>query len=127
MNNAIRLLIVDDQASIRRGLRMRLELEPDFFVVGEAGNGIEALRLAQDVQPDVVVLDVVMPGGMDGIATAQALHDAGHAPRVVMLSLHDGAGLKAAARRAGASAFVCKHEPTELLLAALRNPPGDPA
>jgi DNA-binding NarL/FixJ family response regulator len=116
---AIRLLLVDDQAGIRRGLRMRLELEPDLANVGEAVDGAMAVQMVETTQPDVVLMDVEMPG-MNGIETAQALHDSKAPCRVVMLSLHDGMAVKAAAREAGAFDFVGKHQPTELLLAALR-------
>jgi len=68
----IRVLLVDDQTAIRRGLRMRLALEDDLIVVGEAADGPAALALAPELQPDVVLLDVQMPG-MDGIDTAHAL------------------------------------------------------
>ena len=116
---AIRVLLVDDQPSIRNGLTMRLELEPDVTVVGEAADGASALRVIEMLKPDVVVMDYEMPG-MNGLDATRALTEAGIGCAVVMLSIHDDAVVKAAASRAGVSAFVAKHEPSERLLAAIR-------
>jgi DNA-binding NarL/FixJ family response regulator len=115
----INLLLVDDQVQVRRGLRMRLALERDMAVVGEAGDGTTAVALALACEPDVVVMDLEMPG-MDGIEATQRITEAGACP-VVVLSIHDSAADRLAARRAGAAAFVAKAEPAENLLAAIRN------
>jgi DNA-binding NarL/FixJ family response regulator len=95
----IRLLLVDDQPGTRRGLRMRLELEPDVSVVGEAADGAAALRLAAELNPDVVVMDVAMPI-MDGITATKALRRSHLADScsVVILSLYDDAITQARAR-----------------------------
>lgn len=114
-----RILLVDDQPTIRRGLRMRLELEPWLTVVGEASCGPEAVRAAAETGPDVVVMDVVMPGG-DGIEATVALLTADPRVRVVVLSLYDDEATRAAAARAGAVAFVAKHDPQGALLDAIR-------
>jgi len=119
MNQPIRIILVDDQSSVRRGLKMRLQLEPDIMVVGEAEDGESALRATADLEPDVMVLDYEMPG-MDGIETAQALTSANSPVSVVMLSIHDNQVAKSAAAKAGAHAFIAKHEPSEHLLAAIR-------
>lgn len=115
----IRILLVDDQMSVRRGLKMRLQLEPDIMVVGEAEDGESALRATADLAPDVLVLDYEMPG-MDGIETIHALTNAQSRASVVMLSIHDNQSVKTAAASAGADAFIAKHEPSEHLLAAIR-------
>jgi DNA-binding NarL/FixJ family response regulator len=117
----IRLLLVDDQPGTRRGLRMRLELEADVTVVGEAADGAAALRLADELNPDVVVMDVAMPI-MDGITATKALCRSHLADScaVVILSLYDDAVTQARAREAGAVAFVGKHRMDEPLLAAIR-------
>src|SRR5437763_16909226 len=86
----IRVVLVDDQPLVRQGLRMRLALEPDISVVGEAGDGATALSLAQDGSPDVVVMDVAMPG-MDGIAATAALRRLAPRIAVVIHTLHDDA------------------------------------
>jgi len=120
---AIRILLVDDQSSVRRGLAMRLQLEPDITVVGEAEDGIAAVEAAESLQPDVLVMDYEMPG-MDGIQATKALADLGSESRVVMLSIHDNPGVKQAAASAGVHAFVAKHQPSEALLAAIRSAVG---
>lgn len=83
--NRIRLLIVDDHAVVRKGLVMMLRLEPDFEIIGEAENGTKAVKLAKQLQPDLVLLDFVMPE-MDGQATAAALQAAAPDTRILMLT-----------------------------------------
>jgi DNA-binding NarL/FixJ family response regulator len=112
----IKVLLVDDQASVRMGLRMRLALEPDLEVVGEAEDGVQALVLAQNLCPDVVVMDVAMPN-MDGVAATDCLHKQQARIAVVMLSIHDNAQVRAQARAAGAADFVVKGSPEPLIQA----------
>jgi two-component system, NarL family, response regulator DesR len=114
----IRVLVVDDQPAIRRGLRMRLGLEEDVIVVGEAADGPAALVLAPELQPDVILLDVQMPG-MDGIDTAQALRAAVPACAVVLLTLHGDPITRARAEAAGVVVFVEKHEADQVLVQAI--------
>lgn len=83
--NPIRLLIVDDHAVVRKGLVMMLRLEADFEIVGEAENGAKAVQLARQLQPDLVLLDFVMPE-MDGQATASALQAVAPSARILMLT-----------------------------------------
>jgi DNA-binding NarL/FixJ family response regulator len=115
----IRLLIVDDQAAVRQGLRMLLAAEPDLQVVGEASDGEGALSLAQTLNPDVVLMDVEMPHA-DGIATTQALRTACPHVAVIMLTIHDDAHTRERAEHAGAAAFVPKSMPAKVLLATIR-------
>jgi DNA-binding NarL/FixJ family response regulator len=115
----IRLLLVDDQSTVRRGLVMRLHMEPDIQIVGEASTGREALRLARDLKPDVVLMDVEMPE-MDGIEATTALRLAVSQSAVVILSIHDDAQTRGRAQAAGAVAFVEKRGATDSLLAAIR-------
>lgn len=115
----IRLVLVDDQAAVRQGLRMRLLLEPDMAVVGEASNGKEALALVQQLYPDVVLMDIEMPD-MDGITTTAVLRTIVPQSMVVMLSIHDNGIMRARAQTAGARAFVEKQGSMEALLTAIR-------
>ena len=113
------LLLVDDQPTIRQGLRMRLGLEPGLTVIGEAENGERALALAAELRPDVIVMDVEMQP-MDGIAATEAMHSVCPDCAVVILSLHDDSATRARAAAAGAAAFVAKQEKDEVLLSAIR-------
>ena len=115
----ISIVLVDDQASVRRGLRMRLSMEPDVEVVGEAESGEAALQLVRALSPDVVLMDVEMPG-MDGIVATAALRATAPHVAVVILSLYDDARTRARAREAGAAAFVAKHQAKSTLLATIR-------
>ena len=115
----IRLLIVDDQRGVRQGLRMLLATEPDLFVVGEACSSETALDLATSLCPDVVLMDVEMPG-MDGIATTSALHRVRPQAAIIVLTIHDDERTRARAEKAGAAAFIAKTVPPEALLSAIR-------
>lgn len=114
----VRILLVDDQPEIRRGLRMRLGIEPGLEVVGEAGDGREVLEAVRSLYPDVVLMDVSMPG-VGGIEATAALA-ASSTAAVVMLSLHDDTRTRESALAAGAAGFVAKHEPQEALVEAIR-------
>ena len=119
----IRLLVVDDEARVRQGLRMRLASEPDLEVVGEAGDGPAALHLALALRPDVVLLDLLLPG-MDGIEATRLLQAAVPASSVVAFSVRDDATTRREATSAGAAAFVGKQEGPDLLLATIRDAAG---
>jgi DNA-binding NarL/FixJ family response regulator len=119
----IRLLVVDDQPAVRRGLRVRFHLEPDMQVVGEASTGREALTLAQTLAPDVVLMDLEMPG-MDGIEATAALRTIVPQSAVVILSIHTERQTRIRAQAAGAVAFVEKRGTTDTLLAAIRQAAG---
>ena len=98
---------------------MRLSMEPDVEVVGEAESGEAALQLVRALSPDVVLMDVEMPG-MDGIVATAALRATAPHVAVVILSLYDDARTRARAREAGAAAFVAKHQAKSTLLATIR-------
>ena len=115
----IRLLLVDNQPAVRRGLRMRFALEPDLEVIGEAGDATEAISLAQTLGPDVVLMYVDM-SGIDGILAIAMLRQVAQRSTVVIFTLYDDAAMRARAREAGATAFVAKHQTEETLLAAIR-------
>jgi DNA-binding NarL/FixJ family response regulator len=119
----IRVLIVDDQALVRAGFRMILESEEDIEIVGEAGDGLEALEAVQELRPDVVLMDIRMPN-LDGLeATRRILDDhadgGGDGPRVLMLTTFDLDEYVYEALRAGASGFMLKDTPPEQLVAAI--------
>jgi DNA-binding NarL/FixJ family response regulator len=118
---AIRVLVVDDQALVRAGFRMILEAEPDFIVAGEARDGQEAVAQIGECQPDVVLMDVRMPG-VDGIeATRRILRDdSRQAPKVIMLTTFDMDEYVHDALRAGASGFLLKDVPPEQLVEGIR-------
>lgn len=115
----IRVLLVDDEPMVRLGLKMRLDLEPDVEVVGEAADGASALAEAKVLRPDVVLMDVRMPA-MDGVEATAALRRDLPGCAVVVLSLYDDDATRARARSAGAAGFVPKHRAEETLLAAVR-------
>jgi DNA-binding NarL/FixJ family response regulator len=98
---------------------MVLALDPEVAIVGEADDGVKALGLTRTLDPDVVLMDVEMPG-MDGIAATSELRTIAPRSRVVILTLHDDADMQTRARAAGAAAFVGKCEATSALPAAIR-------
>jgi DNA-binding NarL/FixJ family response regulator len=116
----IRVLVVDDQELLRTAFRSLIEAEHDMEVVGEAAEGTEAIRLARDAAPDVVVMDIRMPT-MDGIeATRQITAPGAGTPRVLILTTFDLDEYVFEALRAGASGFVLKSRPLDELLTAIR-------
>lgn len=116
----IRLLLVDDQPAVLRGLRMWLALEPDLMVVGEAGTGTDVGELINSVSPDCVLMDVEMPG-LDGVDATAVVHALRPALPVVILSLHDDIETRVRAWIAGAAAFVAKHEVEPVLVRTIRD------
>ncbi len=115
----VRVVIVDDQPLVRAGFRMILAAQPDLCVVGEAGDGAEALRLLRQVEADVVVMDIRMPV-LDGVAATRQLCAASGAPRILVLTTFDTDEDAFAALQAGASGFLLKNAPPEEMLAAIR-------
>jgi DNA-binding NarL/FixJ family response regulator len=115
-----RVLIVDDQALVRPGFRMILDAEPEIEVVGEAGDGAEAITAVKELEPHVVLMDIRMPE-LDGLeATRRILADGGGgAPRVLMLTTFDLDEYVYEALRVGASGFLLKDTPPEQLVTAI--------
>ncbi|MGD9573448.1 MAG: response regulator [Thermoleophilia bacterium] len=119
MSDATRVLLADDHAMVRRGLRLVIEEEPGFVVVAEAGDGIEALERGTAADIDLAVLDVAMPR-MTGLQTARELSRRRPDLRIVMLSMHDNEQYFFEALKAGASGYVLKSMADEDLVAACR-------
>jgi DNA-binding NarL/FixJ family response regulator len=115
----IRLLLCDDQHLVRSGFRMILETEPDIDVVGEAADGADALRAARRERPDLVLMDIQMPG-MDGLEATAALTALDRAPKVLILTTFERDDYVFTALRHGASGFILKNAPPEQLVAAVR-------
>ncbi|MGF2948917.1 response regulator [Microbacterium alcoholitolerans] len=115
----IRVVLVDDQALFRAGIRMLVASQPDMEVVGEAGDGREALGVVAGARPDVVLMDIRMPV-MDGLAATAELLKQPNPPRVVMLTTFDLDEAAARAIQQGASGFLLKDADPEFLLAAIR-------
>ena len=115
----IQVILADDQPLIRAGLRMLIEQTPDIDVAGEAGTGTQAVRLARDISPDVVVMDIRMPG-MDGIEATQMITSGDTSTRVLMLTTFDDDDYVYGALRAGASGFLVKDMALEDILTAIR-------
>ena len=116
----VRVVLADDQAMVRTGLRMILDHEDDIDVVGDAGDGAEALEVVRSLQPDVVLMDVQMPR-MDGIeATRRIVADGTIASRVLVLTTFERDEYVFGALTAGASGFVLKNAPPETLVHAVR-------
>jgi len=117
----VRVLLVDDQAMFRAGIAMVLGSQPDLEVVGEAGDGAEALEQVATTAPDVVLMDLEMPG-TGGVEATRALVEryADEAPKVLVLTTFDLDEAAASAIEAGASGFLLKSADPELLLASVR-------
>ena len=135
--SATTILLADDHPIVRQGLRTLLQAEPDLEVVGEASDGIEAVRATAQLRPHVLVVDVLMPG-LNGLEVAREVVR-GRGTRVVVLSMHDAPSYVERALRYGATSYVLKDStPTELVhavretargrryLSAVLTPPGSP-
>jgi DNA-binding NarL/FixJ family response regulator len=115
----ISVVIADDQRMVRAGLRMVIETESDMQVVGEAGDGVDAVALTRRLRPDVVLMDIAMPR-QDGLTATRALLAAPGAPRVIVLTTFDTDDNLYEALRAGASGFLLKVSSPEHLITAIR-------
>jgi DNA-binding NarL/FixJ family response regulator len=115
----IRVLVADDQTLVRSGFRLILDAQADIDVVGEAGDGAEALALARELSPDVVLMDIRMPR-LDGLDATRKLVATNGAPRVLVLTTFDADEYVYAAMRAGASGFLLKDVRAEQLAEAVR-------
>lgn len=114
----LRILLADDHAMLRDGVRMVLESHPGFEVVGTADNGRDAVALVKDLQPDIAVLDVAMPE-VNGLEATHAIRQCCPATRIVVLSMHEGEEYLREALRAGAAGYVLKRAAAKELVGAI--------
>jgi DNA-binding NarL/FixJ family response regulator len=120
----VRVVLADDHATVRHGLKLMIDAEPDMKVVGEANDGHEALRRVRELKPDVVVMDISMPG-MNGLAATRALKETQPQAVIVTLTRHADEAYLQELLRAGVSGYVLKRSaPTELLHAIRRTAAG---
>ncbi|MEU0912203.1 response regulator [Streptomyces althioticus] len=120
MADAIKVLLVDDHQVVRRGLRTFLEVQDDIEVVGEAADGTEGVALAGELQPDVILMDVKMPG-MDGVEALRRLRELDHRARVLVVTSFTEQRTVIPALRAGAAGYVYKDIDPDALAGAIRS------
>lgn len=116
---SVRILLVDDHAVLRDGVRMVLESQPGFQVVGTTENGQAAVRLVKDLKPDIAVLDIAMPE-VNGLEATRAIRQCCPDTRVVILSMHEGEEYLREALRAGAAGYVLKRAAAKELVGAIQ-------
>jgi DNA-binding NarL/FixJ family response regulator len=117
--NRTRILIVDDHAVLRAGLRLLIQSQSDMQVIGEAGTLSQALDAVRNAPPDVIILDLVMPG-VSGVASVERLRNAAPAAKIVVLTMHDDPAYVRTAMAMGAAAFLNKSAADTELIAAIR-------
>jgi two-component system response regulator NreC len=115
----ISIVLADDHPVVRRGMRTLLETQADFAVVGEAGDGLETVRLVERLRPNVLVLDLMMPG-LSGLEILRTLQQRSPSTRAVVLSMHSSNAFIAEALKNGATAYVLKGSSEEDLVRAVR-------
>ena len=113
------MFIADDHAVVRKGLRALLETEPDLIVIGEAEDGLATISEVERLKPDVLIVDMMMPG-LDGMEVTRQVHQRLPATHIVVLSLHDNEPYVLHSLRNGASAYIIKSASTESIVQALR-------
>ena len=119
MSASIRILIVDDHSVLRAGIRALLDVQPDFEVIGEAGNGQEALACVRELQPDIVLMDIGMPG-MDGLAATREIKSFQPNTKILILTQHENKEYVLPSLKIGASGYVLKRADGDELLQAIR-------
>ena len=113
-----RVLIVDDHAFIRRGVQTILHPFPEWELCGEADNGSDAIRMAEELKPEVIIMDLSMPG-LNGIEATRAIRKTQPGVKIVLLTLHESAELVRSAFRAGARGYLLKTDAEQELVKAL--------
>jgi NarL family two-component system response regulator LiaR len=120
MKDPIRILIVDDHGVVRGGLRAVLETKSDLEVVGDAASGREAIRLAETLAPDVILMDLRMPGEIDGIEATRRIREQSPEAKILVLTTFDNDHLVISSIQAGALGYVLKEKSTEELVQSIR-------
>ena len=116
----IRILVADDHSVVRKGIRILLEMEPDMDVVGEAGDGLEALDKFKELEPDILLLDITMPG-MTGLEVAKVVNKESPRSRVVLLTMHEGDEYFFQALAVGAAGYIVKGASADEVMNAIRS------
>ncbi|HEU0146602.1 MAG TPA: response regulator transcription factor [Bradyrhizobium sp.] len=114
------IILVDDHAVVREGYRSVLQKQPGLRVIAEASDGAEAYRLFKDVKPDLVIMDLTMPG-IGGIESIRRIRQWDRGARILVFTMHENAAFAVQAIRAGARGYVTKTSPPEVLIEAVRN------
>lgn len=120
MSLNIRVLLVDDHAVVRSGLQLLIDAQPDMAVIGEAADGLEGVAKALELKPDVVLMDLSMPGGRDGLHTTAELTASQPDTKILILTMHDDEQYLFRSLKAGASGYILKSSPGAELLKAIR-------
>lgn len=115
----IKIILADDHQVVRKGFKALLSVEPDLTIVGEAGDGFETIKLAEQLQPDVLVLDLMM-AGINGLEVTRQLSKKNSKIGIVILSMHSNEAYVLEALRSGAKAYILKESPPEELVRAIR-------
>jgi two-component system, NarL family, invasion response regulator UvrY len=118
VTNRTKIMLVDDHAIVREGYRSLLQKQPQLQVVAEAADGAQAYRLFKEVAPDLVIMDLTMPG-LGGIEAVKRIRQWDHAARILVFTMHQNAAYAVQAIRAGAKGYVTKSSPPEALLSAV--------
>ena len=117
--NMITILLADDHSIVRQGLRALLEVEPDFYIVGEAADGLEVTQLIEYLRPDVLVLDLMMPG-LDGLEVTRRVNQRSPQTRIIILSMYGNEAYVVEVLRNGAAGYVLKKSTADELVRAVR-------
>jgi len=115
---AVKILIADDHEIVRQGIRRVLEAKPEWEICGEASNGQQAVRMAQELTPDVIIMDVTMPV-MSGLEAADEISRLPIASRVLFFTMHDSSSMAGSVRRSRAQGYVVKSRAAQDLIEAL--------
>ncbi len=115
----IRILLVDDHTIFRAGIRVLLEIQPDFKVVGEAEDGVKAITLVRELQPDVVLMDIAMPG-LDGLSATKQIKELVPLAKIILLTQHENKEYILPALKIGAAGYVLKRAAADELVMAIR-------